>query len=430
MFQELTRNEAHLYVHACTAVPPHFLPLVAARLQLPPPVRLLTFCLSRRETPQLRRTWPCTPAPRCRSTSCPSAPRAYSCRRRCGFSQPREALSCLKTRKVRRTSTCTLHRGAAALPAELQLHVCTTVPPLSATHCCLPALGTGDVQVPRKNWASKFRRCCAHEPLFKKSQRMRRTTRTSAAAARATRRRRACSSSGRGGRRCWYFDRVQFCPYDVVCNCGLPTLGSLKPVILQPGHYLHGVDFHEQADQPQSQPVGGRLAAAAGARGAPSAAGGATLPSRSRLRLQGMTWSTAVERGAPRGRCVCMVSTNGTHSVRVCCVVFVCAVGRLDPRPKLRFGLCIAEATIVKCRASREQVDRPTVALPAPLADALAAIGHVFATEGGGAAARAPLRLPPHGRAPQQAPQVLDFSLGRALESHALAQLPAVLLLL
>jgi len=57
-------------------------------------------------------------------------------------------------------------------------------------------------------------------------------------------------------------------------------------------------------------------------------------------------------------------------------------------------------------------VDRPTIALPAPLADALAAIGHVFATEGGGAAARAPLRLPPHSRAPQQAPQVqLCFAL-------------------
>lgn len=39
VFQELTRQEAHLYVHACTAVPPAFLPLVAARLQLPPPVR-------------------------------------------------------------------------------------------------------------------------------------------------------------------------------------------------------------------------------------------------------------------------------------------------------------------------------------------------------------------------------------------------------
>lgn len=39
--QELTRQETHLYVHACTAVPPHFLPLVATRLQLPAQVRLL-----------------------------------------------------------------------------------------------------------------------------------------------------------------------------------------------------------------------------------------------------------------------------------------------------------------------------------------------------------------------------------------------------
>ncbi len=35
VYQELTRQEAHLYVHECTAVPPHFLPLVAARQQLP-----------------------------------------------------------------------------------------------------------------------------------------------------------------------------------------------------------------------------------------------------------------------------------------------------------------------------------------------------------------------------------------------------------
>ncbi len=41
IYQELTRNEAHLYVHACTAVPLHFLPLVAARLQLPQQVRFL-----------------------------------------------------------------------------------------------------------------------------------------------------------------------------------------------------------------------------------------------------------------------------------------------------------------------------------------------------------------------------------------------------
>lgn len=39
--QELTRQETNLYVHACTAVPPHFLPLVATRLQLPAPVRPL-----------------------------------------------------------------------------------------------------------------------------------------------------------------------------------------------------------------------------------------------------------------------------------------------------------------------------------------------------------------------------------------------------
>ena len=39
-FQELTRNEGQLVVHACTVAPPHILPLVAARLHLPTaPVR-------------------------------------------------------------------------------------------------------------------------------------------------------------------------------------------------------------------------------------------------------------------------------------------------------------------------------------------------------------------------------------------------------
>ena len=42
--QELTRQETHLYVHACTAVPPHFLPLVATHLQLPARVCLAAQC--------------------------------------------------------------------------------------------------------------------------------------------------------------------------------------------------------------------------------------------------------------------------------------------------------------------------------------------------------------------------------------------------
>lgn len=36
-FQEVTRNETQLFVHSCTLAPPHYIPLVAARLQLPAP---------------------------------------------------------------------------------------------------------------------------------------------------------------------------------------------------------------------------------------------------------------------------------------------------------------------------------------------------------------------------------------------------------
>lgn len=46
LFEEVTRNDAFLYVTASTLVRPHFLPLVAARLQV-------------EEEPQVSRRKPC-----------------------------------------------------------------------------------------------------------------------------------------------------------------------------------------------------------------------------------------------------------------------------------------------------------------------------------------------------------------------------------